>query len=316
MSHYAILGLGGIGATCAVKLHQAGHDVHCLVTETSHAHLQEHGFELETAEDTIRAILPVYKNIEEMPACDYLLVALKTTDNNVLLSLLPKIKNTTMIVVNLQNGIGIEQEINQIIPAERIIGANCFFRGIKTGPGKIKYISYKGFNNIKFAQYYSDPTQSGSNEHVKQLAHDLTQAGFDATAEDSLTTVRWSKLINNIPVNGLTVVLNGCIQDIVKQAQSWDLFCHILDEVTTTGQKCGADVSQKDYERNKELVSNTINIPDKIYPSSKSDYDNHRPMEIQAIFKNAIDIAAENGIDMPLTNMLYQILAFMDEKNT
>ena len=127
--------------------------------------------------------------------------------------------------------------------------------------------------------------------------------------------MRWAKLINNIPVNGLTVVLDCCVQDLVESQDAWQLFCRILHEVIETAKKCHANIDLQASDENKKIVSHTTTIQQKIYPSSKIDFDNHRPMEIKALFKNAIDIAEHYNVDMPLTTMLYQQLAFLEGNN-
>ena len=314
MTSYAILGLGGIGASCAVLLQQAGHDVHCLMSEKSYSYAKQHGFELETPDGTVSVKLPVYAAIEQMPVCDFFLIAIKTTHNSILSDILPKLDHKTVVVI-MQNGIGIEQEVNRFVEEGRIIGASCLFRGIKDAPGKFKYLPMKNFNLIKFAQFYADDTRGGANAIVRQLAGDFQKAGFDTLVEESLSTMRWAKLINNIPVNGLTVVLDCCVQDLVESQDAWQLFCSILHEVMETAKKCHANIGLQAGDENKKIVSHTTTIQQKIYPSSKIDFDNHRPMEIKALFKNAIDIAEQYNVDMPLTTMLYQQLAFLELNN-
>ena len=49
--------------------------------------------------------------------------------------------------------------------------------------------------------------------------------------------------------------------------------------------------------------------------SMKDDYDAKKPLELHAIYENAIKIAKENQVAMPLTEMLYQQLVYLNEKN-
>ena len=246
MTSYSILGLGAIGGCIAIKLHEAGHKVHCLMSSRSYPHVKKNGFELKTEKGITKVKLPVYKNIDEMPECDFLLITLKSTNNNILKNILPKISKKKTIIVNMQNGIGVEKHINQFIDENKIIGANCLFIGVKTNPGKFIYITPKSFNMVKFAQYFSCEKNSGINDNIKKIANDFSKSGFETFSEDSLTTLRWSKLITNIPVNGLSVALNCSIQEIIKNPNTYKLFCDILMEVTQTARKCSAKLSLKD----------------------------------------------------------------------
>lgn len=47
----------------------------------------------------------------------------------------------------------------------------------------------------------------------------------------------------------------------------------------------------------------------------KDDFDAKKPLELRAIYENPIRIAKENHVAMPLTEMLYQQLVYLNEKN-
>ncbi len=47
----------------------------------------------------------------------------------------------------------------------------------------------------------------------------------------------------------------------------------------------------------------------------KEDFDAKRPLELQAIYENAIAIAEKNGCEMPLTKMLFLQLRYLDQQN-
>jgi 2-dehydropantoate 2-reductase len=50
--------------------------------------------------------------------------------------------------------------------------------------------------------------------------------------------------------------------------------------------------------------------------SMKIDYDEHRPLELETIFRNPLQAAQAVGIDLPLITMLYQQLLFLNTRNT
>ncbi len=51
------------------------------------------------------------------------------------------------------------------------------------------------------------------------------------------------------------------------------------------------------------------------YSSMKEDFNARRPLELHAIYENALLIAKHNSVSMPLTAMLYQQLHYLNEKN-
>ena len=49
--------------------------------------------------------------------------------------------------------------------------------------------------------------------------------------------------------------------------------------------------------------------------SMKIDYDERRPLEVEAIVGNPLRIARQAGADLPQIAMLYQQLKFLDARN-
>jgi 2-dehydropantoate 2-reductase len=49
--------------------------------------------------------------------------------------------------------------------------------------------------------------------------------------------------------------------------------------------------------------------------SMKIDYDEQRPLEVEAIFGNPLHMAQQAGLQLPRIEMLYQQLKFLDERN-
>ncbi len=152
---FAIIGTGAVGGYCAVKLQQAGFAVHCLA-RSDYSHIKEQGLNLIHNDKKTHVAVNVYHKAEGMPACDVILVTLKTTANDILKNILPNIMHSNSVVVLLQNGIGMEQELNAYIPAEKIIGAVCSLKVTRISPGTIYH---HDFNSFTCAQCYSNATE-------------------------------------------------------------------------------------------------------------------------------------------------------------
>ena len=60
----------------------------------------------------------VYQYPKDMPKCDVVIVGLKTTNNHLLPELLPPLLHEHTVVVLIQNGIGVEADVQQMFPDE------------------------------------------------------------------------------------------------------------------------------------------------------------------------------------------------------
>ncbi len=311
MKTFSVLGVGAIGGYCAARLAQAGFPVHCLL-RSDFSFVKEHGLTIVSSEEKVHVKVNAYENISAMPACDVILVSLKTTQNHLLKEMLPPIMHSNTIVVILQNGIGTEQQLAEYTPAQKIIGGICNLKVSKESPGTIRHFGF-AHNFIQLAQYYSDETRQGIPQIIEDLCQDFRQAGIQCKPRTHLPTLRWEKLAANIPLSGLATVLDASIQELVTNSDTFSLLCAITQEVISAAEQCGAPLPPDFFQFRLKILKSFIGL-EKSYPSMKEDFDAQRPLELEAIYENAINIAKAHHCPMPLTEMLYQQLCYLENE--
>jgi 2-dehydropantoate 2-reductase len=66
------------------------------------------------------------------------------------------------------------------------------------------------------------------------------------------------------------------------------------------------------------FIQTMLDYTEKMTPyrtSMKIDYDERRPLEVEAIVGNPLRVATSVGTDLPLISMLYRQLKFLDVQN-
>lgn len=310
MKTIAIIGTGAVGGYCAAKLHQAGFDVHCLLGH-DYGKVRENGLTLIENNRDIISTVKAYKDSSQIPRCDIIVVALKSTSNFILEKLLSSLLSPNGLVVILQNGIGVEEEVAKFVEPEKIVGGSCILKVTKISPGVVKHF---GYNMIELAQYYIDNQYEGISEAVENLSRIFKKSGIDAQPAPHLPTIRWKKLCGNIPTSGLSVVLNASAKDLVENPASFSLVKLLTQEVIVAARKSGAHIPDEFYEF-REKILESFRTMEKHNMSMKDDFDTKKPLELHAIYENALNIAERHGALMPLTKMLYQQLLYLDAKN-
>lgn len=305
---YAILGTGALGGYYGACLQRAGLDVHFLVHH-DYEHVTKHGLVIESPEgDFTLPQVHAYRDVSEMPRCDVVTVTLKTTQNHLLPQLLPTVLKDDGVVLVLQNGLGIEEKVAQIVGSERVIGGLCFLCSNKIGPGHICHLDYK---EIKLGEYAPDYQPRGITEWMHQIAVDFERAGIPIQLAEDLLLARWQKLVWNIPYNGLSVVLNATTDQLMADIHTRSLIEQLMREVVAGARSCDRLI-HNDFIQ--EMLEHTVQM--KPYRTSmKIDYDERRPLEVEAIFGNPLRAAQEAGVNLTQIAMLYQQLKFLDAKN-
>ncbi len=211
--NYAVIGTGALGGYYGARLQQAGADVHFLL-RSDYAYVKEHGLKIESAEgDFSLPQVNAYRRVEAMPPCDIILIALKTTQNAALPELLPPLLREDSLVVVLQNGLGLEDEVAKIVGADKVIGGLCFICSNKVGVGHICHLDY---GRITLGEYTADQSVGGLTGRLQKLGADMEAARIPITLSDDLLTARWKKLVWNIPYNGLSVVLDARTNELMQ----------------------------------------------------------------------------------------------------
>ncbi len=305
---YAILGTGALGGYYGACLRRAGLEVHFLL-HSDYEHVGENGLVIESPEgDFTLPHVNAYSNVAKMPRCDVVVLALKTTQNHLLPEMLPVVVKDDGIVLVLQNGLGIEEEVARIVGSKRVIGGLCFLCSNKVGPGHIHHLDYK---QITFGEYILDYQVGGITERMRKISADFERAGIPIQLSENLLLARWQKLVWNIPYNGLSVVLDATTNELMADKHTRLLVEQLMREVVAGGAATGRIIPES-------FIQTMLDYTEKMTPyrtSMKIDYDEGRPLEVETMFGNPLRTAAAAGADLPLIGMLYRQLKFLDAKN-
>ena len=300
---YAVIGTGGIGGYYGAKLAKSGKEVHFLL-RSAYEQVKEHGLQVDSCDGSF--CLPhvnAYSNTADMPKADVVLVCLKTTNNYKLSEMLPPLLKDDTVVVMIQNGIGVEQDVERILQGIQLVAGLAFICTAMKEPGCVNHQCY---GSINFGNY-----SCRDQERFSQLVTDFTEAGIQ-TGIVEYQEARWRKAVWNMPFNGMTVALNTQTDLLLKNPSTRALIREQMMEVVSTANALGVKGIDESF------IDKMIQMTDEMTPyspSMKLDFDFHRQMEIEYLYTKPIAIAHEAGLRMPKLEMLEAELRFIEENN-
>ena len=299
---YAIIGTGAVGGYYGGRLANAGHDVHFLL-HSDYEYVRENGFHVESCNGSFHLPRPnVYHSVHDMPQADVVIVALKTTRNALLAELLPPLLHSQTLVLLIQNGIGLEPDVQKMFPGLWLAAGLAFICSAKTGPGQV---SHQCYGHINIGNY------SCPNARImEQLIADFNASGIKA-AEVEYHEARWKKAVWNMPFNGMTVVMDAQTDKLLQNPSTMALIRRQMLEVIGAAHALG--VQNIDESFADRMIQNTLDMVP-YSPSMKLDHDFHRPMEIDYLYTRAIAEAHKAGFAMPCLEMLEAQLRFIQKK--
>jgi 2-dehydropantoate 2-reductase len=298
---YAVIGTGGIGGYYGGKLARSGQEVHFLF-RSDYDYVKEHGLQVDSCDGSFH--LPkinAYDTTENIPDVDVVIVCLKTTTNHKLSKLLPPLLKPDTIVILIQNGIGVEQDVEQMFPGIQLVAGLAFICTAKTEPG---HVNHQCYGSINFGNY-----SCRDEGKFNQMVADFTKAGVKAGVVE-YHEARWRKAVWNMPFNGMTVALNTQTDSLLKNPSTRQLIREQMMEVVGAASALGVTIDET-------FVDQMIQTTDEMTPyspSMKLDYDFHRLMEIDYLYTRPIAEARKVDFRMPKLEMLEAELRFIESQ--
>jgi len=306
--NFAIIGTGAVGGYYGGLLCRYGFEVHFLL-RGDYVHVQEKGLVVDSKDGDFRLKrVNAYCRALDMPRCDVVIVALKTTANDRLAGILPHVVKPGGVVVALQNGLDVEKAMQEIVPDATVIGGLCFLCSNKIGPGHIHHLD---FGSVRLGQYRADGSAAGITTELRQVADAFSAAGISVDLAEDLALARWQKLVWNMAFNGVTVVLNVATDQLMADPSALALVRGIMEEVVAGARACGHPLDESFIEIMIAATKNMIAYR----PSMKLDFEAKRPLEIEEIYRQPIEAARKAGVVMPLSQAVAWQLEFLDRRN-
>ena len=296
---YGIIGTGAIGGYYGSKLAHSGQEVHFLL-HSDYQFVKEHGMQVDSCDGSFHLEhVNVYQYAKDMPKCDVVIVGLKTINNHLLPDLLPPLLHEDTVVVLIQNGIGVEADVQQMFPNIQIIAGLAFICSAKTEPGRINHQCYGSINLGNYS--------CKDGQRFNAILNDFTNAGIKA-ASVPYEEARWKKAVWNMPFNGMTVALNTQTDLLLKNPATRQLIRDLMMEVIDAARYLGVTGLDETFA---DKMIETTDAMTPYSPSMKLDYDFHRPMEIHYIYTRPIEMARVAGFRMAKLEMLEAELRFL-----
>jgi 2-dehydropantoate 2-reductase len=293
-----VIGAGAIGSLFAAHLATVA-DVLVLTRRQEHAQeLNDQGLRVSGKHDFIARVTAA-SDPGELPDFDVGIIATKATGlEGAAESLSGRFPGATIMTV--QNGLGAEEVVHRH-GNWPLISAVTFMSGTKHSDTHVEYI----LDTPTWLGPYGDTPY----ERVQELAQLLADSGLKAEALPDLRPAQWSKLIFNATVNGVAA-LTGLPHDAHFAAEGGEAdLGRLVHALVDEGKRVAAAAGVELYDDPWEMNVLATKRGSAHYPSMLEDVDARRPTEVQLINGALVREAARCGVNAPLQNALYRLVA-------
>src|SRR5438067_977957 len=300
-----IIGCGAVGSLFAAHLARAG-EAEVWAYDVWNEHIdaiRKHGLRVSGAAE-FTAQMNATSNPQELPRCDYGIVATKAIHTASAIAQTAHIFDQNGAVCSVQNGVGNEELIAEYV--KLVIRGTTFPAGHPIAPGHIGY-DIKGDTWIGPFEPSNTPMS-----RVEELAGLVTRSGMNTVALKDARGAQWTKLIFNAstnPVGALTLLHHGAATRLVPTGQ---LFNDLISEGEAVARKLGIEL----HGDPRKLVQKGASAPGKHRASMLQDVMAKRQTEADFMNGAIVEWGKKTGVPTPLNKAMWSLIKGLEHSWT
>jgi 2-dehydropantoate 2-reductase len=293
-----IVGAGAVGALFGSALARQGAQV-SVVCRSDYDAVSRDGYDIHSSVFGDHRFRPahVYRNVadcREPP--DYLLLTSKVLENVDRAALIRPAVGPRTVIVLIQNGVDIEPPIAAAFPDNELLSSLAFVAVGRGAPGQVNHLS---LGSLIMGRY-----PSGVTPAAQALAAAFEAGKVPCKLTENVIGARWQKAVWNAVFNPISILGGVLDTNAMLRTDAEVAFARsAMQEVCDVAQAAGHPQSPNLIE---QMLATTRAMP--AYKSSMAlDYENGRPMEVEAILGNTVRAARKVGVATPNLDAIYAL---------
>jgi 2-dehydropantoate 2-reductase len=298
-----VIGAGAVGALFGSALARRGAAV-SVVCRSDYEVVQREGYAIRSPVFGDHRFQPhrVYRNVAECTeAPDYVLLTVKVLPSVDRVALLRPVIGPQTVIVLIENGVAIEDEIATAFPNNELLSSLAFVGVGRAGPGQI---NHQTLGSLTMGSY-----PSGMSEAAQKLAALFEAAGVPCKLTDKVIGARWQKAVWNAPFNPISILGGGL--DTAAMLRTEDERAFIREAMLEVCAVAAADGHPQSPKLVDAMIATTLQMP--AYKTSMAlDRENGREMEIEAILGNVVRAAKTLRVATPKLETIYSLAKMVE----
>lgn len=290
-----VLGAGSLGSAIGGAFARAGHEVH-LVGRAPHMEaIKEHGLIMVMPDGECVADVHAHTNAAEIGVVDLVLVLCKAFDTADVMDQGKNLIGDNTMVLSLQNGLGGEEVLCDIVGAEHVIGGKTYIGGMLLEPGRVQA-------TIPLKDTLIGELDGTISDRVQALGAAFEEAGMHCIVSDNIMGVIWDKLLINVATGAVCGITHLPYGDMYQEDCLVATAMAAVQEAIDVAHAAGVILTHEDPFDALETARR--GLADDFKPSILQSLEKHRPTEIDVINGAVVAQGAKYGIPTPVNETL------------
>ncbi|WP_233805191.1 ketopantoate reductase family protein [Paraburkholderia sp. HP33-1] len=194
----AFLGAGALGCAIGSALTEGGYETWLVDRFAAHVEsMRRDGLQVDDANGSRRVKVRATMNPAEVGSADLVIVLVKSFHTDSAMRGALDLVGPDTLVLSLQNGLGHEDVLSEIVGRERVLAGKTYVGGVLKAPGHIQ----SGVSGKLTIVGELDGRVTG---RVRAIADAFNGSGLTTTVSDNILGTMWDKLLINVATGAIT----------------------------------------------------------------------------------------------------------------
>ncbi len=187
-----VIGAGSLGSAIGGSLAANGNDLVLVTRNRAHVDaINAGGLVMNDGEVTRSIGVCAATGYDDLPRADLAIVLVKSFDTQAAIEAALPVLGPDSTVLTLQNGVGCEEIIADLIGRERVVAGRTFIGGRITAPGVVEF-------GVVGRRTTIGELDGSMTPRIKQIADMFELAGMAVDVSSDIVVMMWEKLFVNV----------------------------------------------------------------------------------------------------------------------
>jgi len=235
-----VLGSGAMGSSIGGLLADAGSEVYLIDTWAEHVNaMNSQGLKLRVGSSDRTVKVRAATDCQGIGQADLIIVLVKSFNTREAIENAGPIIGGNTVIMSLQNGLGNEEIIEEIVGKKHVLGGRTFAGGSVLAPGHV-------IANTTGKQTYIGELDGTTTERVTRIAEEFKRAGLLITVSSNIVGIMWDKLLVNVATGALCGITRLPYGGLYKMPELMECALEAVSEGIAVAKASGVNLSTKD----------------------------------------------------------------------
>lgn len=291
-----IVGAGALGSTFGAWLCEAGYDTWLFNRPNPHMQaIARLGLQVEETGRSRTVKVQVSSDAEAIGVVDLVVVLVKSFATAQALRQATALIGADTVVLSLQNGLGHEDLLADIVGRDKVIAGKTYVGGVQLRPGCVR-------SGVAGKQTIVGELDGSLTPRVQAVAEVFNRAGLSTIASANILGVMWDKLLVNVSTGALTGITMLTYGQLYSEPVLRDAALTAVAEAIAVARAAGVELSLQTPEAAWNLAGE--GLPASFRTSMLQSLQKGSTTEIDFINGAVVRLGLRHGVPTPVNATL------------